>query len=179
MGVTDTVRDTAGSVAGAGAQILIEAGHAAGAVLKSTWTAPPMKIPIGFKVKKGVKQIEYIEIPPALVMAGVGMFGIYVMARQRGINPFDWLWTKIEETKVQGQGTLIGPLVGFKPTYVVPLSAVIIPYDQKDGIRFEASGLESLEAALAWINESMMMSYKDDTWKVTDSTGKVIKTGKF
>ena len=89
-------RETAGSVAGAGATLLIEAGHAAGSLVRSLWTAPPIKIP-GHIIDKKAK--GDIEIPPAIFLAAVGALGLYVWARKNGITPFDWLWAEIEKAR--------------------------------------------------------------------------------
>ena len=94
MGVTDTMKDTASSVAGAGADLLIQAGHAAGEVLKAGWTAPPLKIPASLIDKK---QKGTIEIPPAMVMMMVGALAVYGWLRHKGVKPFDWLWDSMSK----------------------------------------------------------------------------------
>ncbi len=85
-------------MAGAGADILIAGGQAAGTLLKAAWTAPSMKIPLGFAGKR--HEGEVLEIPPAMGLVIVGGIAVYIWARTKGIKPFEY-WTK-------GLDTLVG-----------------------------------------------------------------------
>jgi len=68
------------------------------------WTAPPLKFPVRHKVTKGHYEIHDIEVPAALVLAGVAALGIYGFLRMKGVTPFDWLWDELDKTRTGGAG---------------------------------------------------------------------------
>jgi hypothetical protein len=51
----------------------------------------------------GGKKDTVIEIPPAILMMGVGALLAYGWLRMKGVKPFDWLWTEIEKAKAEGE----------------------------------------------------------------------------
>ncbi len=119
MGVIEEVRETAGSVAGAGASLLISGGKGAAKMLRDTWNGPPIRIPHVVRVSPPVNvtgnaspaaihaaraprpAVVYAEIPPAVFMAAVGALLAYGWLRKQGVTPFDWLWAEIEKARAE------------------------------------------------------------------------------
>jgi len=147
MGVIEEVRETAGSIAGAGASMLISGGKGAAKLLRDTWNGPPIRIPRVVRVSPPVNvsgdaspaaiaealrprpAVAYYEIPPAMAMMAVGALLAYGWLRKQGVTPFDWLWAEIEkarESKAGAAGTeAAGATTG--PEGVTDIGATLPP----------------------------------------------------
>lgn len=194
MGVADVARDTAGSVAGAGAQILIEGGHAAGTLAKAVWTAPPLKIPISYRVKKGVKVVEYLEIPPAILLGGAMMFAAYCYFRQKkdGFKPFDWLWQMAD---TGGLLNKVGNQAGKVPGGIQSPASGPVGTDHGGPYSLYIFRLNTDTNPDSWEVRSTYQYYTDlkdaenaagtvphggsDVWTIMDNSGVKVKQGKF
>ena len=64
-------------------------------MLRSIWTAPPLRIPASLFDRKHDK--ECIEVPPALILGAAGLLLAYGYLRTKKISPFDWLWKEIDK----------------------------------------------------------------------------------
>lgn len=95
-------------------------------MVRSLWTAPPIRIPAGLVDKK--QKGTYIEIPPAVFLAAVGAFGLYVWARRgdKGINPFDWLWARIDAATAEATAKAAGGIVAQEPEAGTPAANAVI-----------------------------------------------------
>lgn len=62
--------------------------------ISEIWHSPPVRIPIKMR-----KQVHYIEIPPSMIIAAAGLFGMYILARRWNINPFDNMFSLIDKYK--------------------------------------------------------------------------------
>ena len=128
----------------------------AGNVAKVAWSAPPLRIQYPVKLGKGRRELATAEISPAILMMGAGLFGLYIWARKNNINPFDWLWKRVDDA-AENLKTTIAQKTPAQTTTIDPVTGDVLEA-QYTGVIFTGTG--KLPEDPSHVLTSMVLDYK-------------------